>query len=377
LSVENGWRLQGERAIKASIRIKAGRLLWVSIAFAAVLAAVLVFLNYSSREHFFRGRSTSYWKRLVKEYHENPHWSPSLMEKGLNYVFAKGAPTDRPLVLDDGPAALPVLLELVNDEDQDVRNAALIALGELSEYRSEEIVPVLLDALNDSHPKTRALAALSLYYACSETEIVVPRLIGMLSDRDEHVRGDAGESLVQMGLRCPRAVPQLIQGLKNPSASVRTELVDVLIQVAINSEGEEAEPIVLAVGSLLSDENEKVRLAGLKALPIMGGEPRACVTPILQAMVMQDSRFRERCLDVLQDMGVRAVPVLIETLCGGDRRLKVMAARALGRIGPPAAPAIRFLKQSLRDESPEMRKVGAESLNKIIVPVCFPVAAPW
>jgi HEAT repeat protein len=62
---------------------------------------------------------------------------------------------------------------------------------------------------------------------------------------------------------------------------------------------------------------------------------------------------------------VEAVPALIKALKDPDSVVHSYAARALGKIGPGAKPAIAALKEALQDSDPDVDDNAAEALAEI------------
>jgi HEAT repeat protein len=107
-------------------------------------------------------------------------------------------------LLDIGPDALPVLRDLVHDEDQDLRAAAVELLGWLGDASDDA---VLIDAVRDPSAEVRARAAgaLGRLAALEGAEA----LTGALDDRIYFVRLHAARALGQVGEHA--AVPRLVR----------------------------------------------------------------------------------------------------------------------------------------------------------------------
>jgi HEAT repeat protein len=71
----------------------------------------------------------------------------------------------------------------------------------------------------------------------------------------------------------------------------------------------------------------------------------------------------------LSDGGAAAVPVLVELLGTPDEGrgadVRLMAAQALGHVGPDAGDAVPALRAALTDRSPDVRIAAAEALGKV------------
>src|SRR5205085_5149301 len=71
----------------------------------------------------------------------------------------------------------------------------------------------------------------------------------------------------------------------------------------------------------------------------------------------------------LAEGGSEAVPVLIDLLhdhdTDGGAQVRLMAALALGHVGPPAEPAVPALTEALADPSADVRIAAAEALAQL------------
>ena len=67
----------------------------------------------------------------------------------------------------------------------------------------------------------------------------------------------------------------------------------------------------------------------------------------------------------LARIGPAAVDPLIETMSDTDPRIRVQAIQALGRMGPPAAPAVPHLIAALNDPDVYVRRNAAHTLGEI------------
>ena len=103
------------------------------------------------------------------------------------------------MIAPSGRAVVPALMRLRKDERGPVRSAAVRALGRASK---DALVPVFVESLRDEHRSVRAAAAGAL----SEMEgdsarQAIPALINALGDEIERVQGFAASALVRFGSR--------------------------------------------------------------------------------------------------------------------------------------------------------------------------------
>jgi hypothetical protein len=129
-------------------------------------------------EHFYRGRPTSYWRNKAKSARlELEKWftpGPSLqepkkapIERLEDWVENRlesppvGPGHDYILYFMGDPAAMPVLKDLLMDEDPEVRAFAANGLG-LIGLAAKDVVPSLLECLEDKNQEVRGAAAEAL-----------------------------------------------------------------------------------------------------------------------------------------------------------------------------------------------------------------------
>jgi HEAT repeat protein len=112
------------------------------------------------------------------------------------------------------PAAVPGLLDALDDEDIRIKVAACNALGEIG---APAAVPVLLHILNKDNNNDLRWAATG---ALGKMGVAaVPGLIKALQDDDWKVRRSAADAL--WGLREPSAVPALVEAMFDKNDVVR------------------------------------------------------------------------------------------------------------------------------------------------------------
>lgn len=96
--------------------------------------------------------------------------------------------------------------------DWGVRETAADALARIG----DAAVPSLVETLQDPDREVRAQAARALARMGPRAEPAIPALIAALNDSDKEVRMGAARALGQIGPAAAEAVPDLIQALKDP-----------------------------------------------------------------------------------------------------------------------------------------------------------------
>jgi HEAT repeat protein len=390
--------------------LKKRRFLWVSLTLLAVLAAApfgyYVWVR-SHGGHFYRGRSTTYWSWETRRYFEHPTgWSEPFPDRCLDFLgwllLRLGKGPGEPAVLEGDPSALPVLLDLMQEEDVGVRCWAIAAIGRVgpaaqsafvvirdatqdtderiqgSAWRAlvainadeaaiffldriksrdrsllmflralgkcgasaRKAVPGLVDLLHDGNPQVRSRAAEALGDIGPDAGEAVPHLVVLLKDPEEQCRSSASLALARLGSVASRAIPVLIEGLHNPDPSYRHFAAISVGRIAMTAEPALKRAAALAAAQSLQDPDVKVR--------------RACALSLCE----------------IGDFGSEAdfvVLKLIQAMQDPDAQVRQGSYAALGRFGPRAREAIPELAKVLMDER-EKTAVwvqAAEALRRI------------
>jgi len=246
-------------------------------------------------------------------------------------------------------------------KDEDVREAAAKALGEIGDARAVE--PLIAASLQDKGSvgdvkygfsgvsyRVRPAAAKAL------VSIGVPAvqpLIAALGDGDEDVRRAAAGALGQIG--DPRAVEPLIAALRDKNSDVRRRAAEALGKLR---DARAVDPLIAA----LKDQNMYACKAAAGALGQIG-DPRA-VEPLIAALSNENGDVRKAAAGALVKIGVPAVEPLIAVLrWDKDVRQGQAAAGALGQIGD--ARAVEPLIAALKEEIRSVRRDAATALGQI------------
>ena len=110
-----------------------------------------------------------------------------------------------------GPDAVSELIQVVKDNDVDLRYVAADALDEIG----PPAVPVLIQALKDGEEVLRERAAEALGRIGPGAKHAVPALIQVLKDQDSRVRVAAAWALGRIGPAAKDALPALNELLKD------------------------------------------------------------------------------------------------------------------------------------------------------------------
>src|SRR5215831_5447527 len=91
---------------------------WWILLGMGILAAVLMTgpLWLFPHQNYYRGRPSYYWRREVKQYADRSGWSAPYADRLLSLLGLKGG-TSMPAVLERDQAAVPILIDLLQDDD--------------------------------------------------------------------------------------------------------------------------------------------------------------------------------------------------------------------------------------------------------------------
>ncbi len=245
--------------------------------------------------------------------------------------------------------AIPVLLKSLETRQpagrraRDARQTLMRASYALARIGPASIPP-LIEALRQEDAGLRAGAARALGLLGAEAREAIPLLVNNLADAREPVRD---ETVMALGLIGPEAGPALVAALADGDARRRAGAAQALAQIAPPFRDAGA-----AIEQALGQESDAtVRSALLTALPKLGVEPARSLAALLPAVVGDDEALRHAALNaVLAERGLRAVAVakLTPMLKDPNPVVRERAARALGRFGPDATPALRALMDAAR-----------------------------
>jgi len=262
------------------------------------------------------------------------------------------------------------LFQLLKVEGQIVRKYAVRALGQLDDLR---VVDLLVQLLRDENYEVRN-EVLKAFEKLGKPAIIP--LVRLLKDKDWIQRLSAARLLGQLG--DSRAVEPLIQTLKDKESDVRSAATIALGRLG---DSRAVEPLI----QLLNDEDEQVRMEALLALVLkhLGKQefdacvirqfkdPRA-VESLIEMLNDENPTIRAYAVRALgQFKDPRVVESLIEMLNDEDWMIRIVSARALGQLNDPQV--VELLVQLLKDENQEVRKEITKVLGKLGKPAVNPL----
>lgn len=188
------------------------------------------------------------------------------------------------------PAAVPLLIKMLNDRVPEVRKEAVLTLSFFKEpeqvAKSEQ---PLINALGDSKSEVQEEAARSLGRLGSKEAI--PSLEGLLQSKNKNLQSAAIMAMGDIG--DPKAVDALIATLADKDWLVRKNIVNSLVEIG---DSRAVDPLI----SLLEDENYRVRKSAAEGLGKFGD--RKAVEPLLKAL--ETEREKEVRISEVRALGI-------------------------------------------------------------------------
>lgn len=142
----------------------------------------------------------------------------------------------------------------------------------------------------------------------------------------------------------------------------------VLLAAAVGF-GDEKEGVPALVKQL-KDKDASVRLRAAKALLLLGPEAKEAIPALEEAAYDKDEDVAAMAAKALKAVGreekkTNPVSERVAELKGKKTADRIRAAKALGKLGTEAAPALRDLCDAALDKSPELAEACLDAIERI------------
>ncbi len=376
--------------------------------FVAVLAAVFVFSAAAvaqTTDPEVNGKKMSEWARNLQT-EQNPRLRrvavASLGEvalaKRLDYAITRAVATSLGKALQNDAAVsvraqcvdvlgqmAEILIEEKNNDptsvaidlgkslrvekDAGVKRKVAALLGRFREFGKPGVL-ALTDALKDSDPALRQIAADSLGRIGKDARSATDELLKLMTDKEKEVRAAAAFALGRVEAEDVNKVAlALVPLLKSdPDAGVRKEIATT---VGFLNDRTAATLTGLAVG--LSDADPDVRRRTGLALVRLQTAAKVVAAELKKAIVEDtQSRVRMDCLRALAgaygDDAKELIPFLSERLdakAETDYEMRVAVAEELGGLGLDGVPALPALRKARTDPQIKVREAAGKAIAAI------------
>ena len=205
------------------------------------------------------------------------------------------------------------LIHALNDDAENVRREAMLALERIGDSRATE--PLIQQLQNpDITIQEEAITALG---RIRDKKAVSP-LIQTLNNQHIGIRWKSAEALGKIG--DPKATEPLIQTLQDPDKTIQEEAITALGRIR---DKKAVSPLI----QTLNNQHIGIRLRSAEALGKIG-DPKA-TEPLIQTLQDPDKTIQEEAITAL---GRIALDPLIQDLRGDDQNLRDGAIIALNQL---------------------------------------------
>jgi HEAT repeat protein len=227
-------------------------------------------------------------------------------------------------------AAVPALIDALEDSRDDVRAYAIHVLGAVGDHRA---VPVLSRILHDEGQERglRRWAARSLGQMGQSGAV---SLIESLSGGDSWLRVLAAQTIARMPLKTAESIDALIRAATDDHPAVRIEAVTGLW--ILGAPPEKREEITTALVEALNDPEHLVQKNALSALSFAPGAHEAAIPIFLESLESGKPDLTGQsalALAMAEAPAWQVVPKIIDVLESIDGAERFMLVQALGIYG--------------------------------------------
>jgi HEAT repeat protein len=211
--------------------------------------------------------------------------------------------------------------------------------------------PALLAHVDSPDDYVREFAAWAAGQIGAAGNEAIPSLLAMLAREEGHAAGTAAVTLRRLAPDNPVIVESLVRSLRGDDGVQKVQAARGLGKL-----GPVAAAAAPALLHALEDAREDVRAESVIALGRVAGAD--AVSPLLTRLQTDSPWVREEAARALGRLGPparRAIPDLIQALRNDPAPVRRQAARALGRMGGDGATVIPALKAAVADDDQAVR----------------------
>jgi HEAT repeat protein len=187
----------------------------------------------------------------------------------------------------------------------------------------------------------------------------VDAIVAQLRDPNPDVRRSATHSLVEHPLSDPRIIDELTKNVADKSADVRYGSVEALGKI-----GPAASAGLPFLRIRMQDVDKNIRLRSAFAIQRIDPADRTFV-PVLTAVLQEGDGRTLLEVGKLGPGAVWAVPTLSTLLSHESPKVRMLAAKALGNIGPAAQEAEAALEAARRDSNVIVQRAATDALAHV------------
>jgi HEAT repeat protein len=275
--------------------------------------------------------------------------SPTL-DRALTQLLGRAAARKEVIeaVVRKGPRMTDLLVEQLQADDLETREAAVLALGRIGAVRA---VPALLQALSTDGELT--IGVTGSLAMIGDLHAYFP-LLGLIGHGDVAVRRAAVSALNSLGH--PDMAADMVKLLGDPKPLVREAAVRIVGYAGYP----ECADLLL---DRCHDQHENVRVAAVESLPCL--EDRRVLSALASALQDEAVNVRAAATRALGQLGApESWPLLQQGLADRAPWVRYYAARAVGRQGHTQA-LDALVKLAQGDAAMQVRVAAVEAIGNI------------
>jgi len=290
----------------------------------------------------------------------------------------------------NGEGAAGLLVKALSNSDRGVSLAALGALGTIGPS-TKEVVDTLIKLMEG---KDAAMAAEAVNVLRKIGPGAAPAIDALLRYAEgKKARKSAIDALAMIGPAADRAIPMIIQAFKSPDRNLRESAARALGNI-----GRPVETVVPVLIAALGDSDSSVRVGGARGLGMIGPPAAKAQAALRKALKDTNSAVVLRATWALGQLGASdeqtiaalirmlsssndyplaaaalgkagkpGIDALVKMLARPDAAARLLAVRALGQIGRPAAAAAPAVRKATADKDANVRRAAALAFKKIFM----------
>jgi S1-C subfamily serine protease len=255
---------------------------------------------------------------------------------------------------------ISVVTMLLSSPDPKIRTAVLERLadeGPMAKSALRQVMEQL--SAKEQAVQLAALTAISKIGEANEV-IAVYANIAADANRADPIRSFA-QDLLSKAIAHPKVeISVVTMLLSSPDPKIRTAVLERLAD-----EGPMARSAIRAVVDRLSDTEEAVKMAALKAIAAIG--PKETEVDAIAAIISKDKQLALPAVEILASIGPKAIDPLAKTLnmLMIEQEMAEKVMESLGKFGPNAQAAVPQILAAINQPGHPLSQLRDASLNKL------------
>jgi HEAT repeat protein len=249
-------------------------------------------------------------------------------------------------------AAIPIWLELLADEDEEIGECASYSLS----YTAPDSLEPLIDQLKHHNPTVRQRACSSLGTIGKEAIVAAHSVLPLLADPVEEVRSRAAWALGSIGDARQRTIEALFDMAREGTTEDRRSALHGLAGLA--KAAADLAPFRVRqqeVFDALTDADDEIRWSACYAIGALDLDPTTHVDLIVPRLSDRSHRVEEMAIGQLEKLAedidlTSCLASICQVVRRGRARSATTACKLISTLGPRAHAAVPFLIDALESE---------------------------